>query len=98
MNESTVSPHPTPDAPPLHWFAVRVAYCREMVLKDILDREHIENFIPMRYGMVMKGGKRVRKSGSRHTQPCLYPLHPQAHRCLEGSGRGESVCPFHHEP
>lgn len=69
MNESTVSPHPTPDAPPLHWFAVRVAYCREMVLKDILDREHIENFIPMRYGMVMKGGKRVRK-----TVPAIHNL------------------------
>ena len=43
------------------WFAVRVSYSRELALKAILDEENIESFIPMRYGIVMKGGKRVRK-------------------------------------
>ena len=43
------------------WFAVRVSYSRELVLKAILDREKMENFIPMRYETLLKGGKRVRK-------------------------------------
>lgn len=45
----------------LHWFAVRVTYSRELALKSILDAEHIESFIPMRYIMGVKEGKRVRK-------------------------------------
>ncbi|MCD8183378.1 MAG: UpxY family transcription antiterminator [Bacteroides sp.] len=45
----------------LSWFAIRVSYSRELTLKAILDDEKIENFIPMRYGYVIKGGKRVRK-------------------------------------
>ncbi|MEL5892869.1 UpxY family transcription antiterminator [Bacteroides sp. GD17] len=45
----------------LYWFAVRVSYSRELTLKAILDKEQIENFIPMRYSYIMKGGKRVRK-------------------------------------
>ena len=45
----------------LHWFAVRVTYSRELALKSILDSEHIESFIPMRYIMGVKEGKRVRK-------------------------------------
>lgn len=45
----------------LNWFAIRVSYSRELALKAILDDEKIENFIPMRYGYITKGGKRVRK-------------------------------------
>lgn len=44
-----------------HWYAVRVSYSRELFLKSILDGEKIENFIPMRYGYIVKNGKRVRK-------------------------------------
>ena len=40
---------------------MRVSYSRELTLKAILDKEKIENFIPMRYGYIMKNGKRVRK-------------------------------------
>ena len=29
------------------WFAMRVTYSREMKFKEYLDRENIENFIPM---------------------------------------------------
>ena len=61
MNESTDSQLSTPNSQLLHWFAVRVSYSRELALKAILDEENIESFIPMRYGIVMKGGKRVRK-------------------------------------
>ena len=31
----------------LHWYAVRVTYSRELSLKDYLDKENIENFIPI---------------------------------------------------
>lgn len=36
------------------WYAVRVSYSRELTLKAILDKEKIENFIPMRYGYIIK--------------------------------------------
>lgn len=42
------------------WFAVRVSYCRELLLKNILDQEGIENFIPMRHEYVVKDGRRRR--------------------------------------
>ena len=61
MTESTDSQLSTSNSQTLHWFAVRVSYSRELTLKSILDKEGIENFIPMCYGMVMKGGKRVRR-------------------------------------
>ena len=44
-----------------NWFAVRVTYGRELVLKAMLDEEKIESFIPMRYEYVSRNGKRVRK-------------------------------------
>lgn len=44
-----------------HWYAVRVSYSRELFLKAILDKEKIENFIPMRYGYIVKNGKRMRR-------------------------------------
>lgn len=45
----------------LHWYAVRVTYSRELSLKDYLDKENIENFIPMRYEYVIRNERRVRK-------------------------------------
>ena len=56
MTESTHSQLSTFNSQNLHWFAVRVSYSRELTLKSILDKENIESFIPMCYGMVMKGG------------------------------------------
>lgn len=61
MTESTHSQLSTFNSQNLHWFAVRVSYSRELTLKSILDKENIESFIPMCYGMVLKGGKRVRR-------------------------------------
>lgn len=49
---------PTTD---IYWYALRVTYSRELALKDYLDKEGIENFIPMRYEYVIKGERRVRK-------------------------------------
>lgn len=45
----------------LNWYAIRVSYSRELALKAILDKENFENFIPMRYVIIVKGGKRMRK-------------------------------------
>lgn len=45
----------------LSWYAVRVTYSRELVLKQYLDDENIENFIPMHYEYIMKKERRVRK-------------------------------------
>lgn len=44
-----------------HWFALRVTYSRELALKALLDKEGIENFIPMRYEYMEKNGRRIRK-------------------------------------
>lgn len=47
---------PTP-----RWFAIRVTYSRELLLKAYLDEAGIENFIPMHYKYVEKNDRRVRK-------------------------------------
>lgn len=44
-----------------NWFAIRITYGRELLLKDMLDVEKIENFIPMRYDYILKNGRRLRK-------------------------------------
>lgn len=49
---------PTTD---INWYALRVTYSRELTLKEYLDGEHIENFIPMHYEYAVKGERRVRK-------------------------------------
>lgn len=36
----------------VHWFPMRVTYGREMVIKEFLDKEEIENFLPMHYAIV----------------------------------------------
>ncbi|MDR1056202.1 MAG: UpxY family transcription antiterminator [Prevotellaceae bacterium] len=45
----------------IFWYAVRVTYCREMIFKKHLDALNIENFIPMQYTLVEKGGKKRKK-------------------------------------
>lgn len=44
-----------------HWFAIRITYGRELLLKELLDGAGIENFIPMRYDYVQKSGRKLRK-------------------------------------
>lgn len=44
-----------------YWYALRVTYSREIALKTLLDKNNIENFIPMHYKVVTKNGRRVRK-------------------------------------
>lgn len=45
----------------LHWYALRITYSRELVLKEYLDAEGIENFIPMHYIYIVKGERKIRK-------------------------------------
>lgn len=45
----------------IYWYALRVTYSRELIFKEYLDSENIENFIPMHYEYVTKGERRVRK-------------------------------------
>ena len=43
-----------------HWYALRITYSRELVLKEFLDKNNIENFIPMRYEYVTRKEQRIR--------------------------------------
>ena len=43
------------------WYPLRVTYSRELQLKEVLDAEHIENFIPMHYEYVKQGERKIRK-------------------------------------
>ena len=45
----------------IHWYPLRVTYSRELLLKEILDAEKIENFIPMHYEYIRKADRKVRK-------------------------------------
>lgn len=42
----------------VEWYAIRVTYCREMKLKDILNSRNIENYIPVQYKEVILNGKK----------------------------------------
>ena len=48
------------------WYPLRVTYSRELQLKEVLDAECIENFIPMHYEYVKQGERKIRK---------LVPVH-----------------------
>lgn len=43
------------------WYAIRVTYSRELKLKEYLDSQQIENFVPMHYDVVEKENKLKRK-------------------------------------
>lgn len=36
----------------VHWFPMRVTYGRELIIKEFLDKDNIENFLPMHYAIV----------------------------------------------
>lgn len=44
-----------------NWYAIRVTYNREMKVKRELDARHIENFLPMKYRIVMRGKRRIKE-------------------------------------
>ena len=44
------------------WYAIRITYSREMLFKEYLDANHIENFVPMHYETVrMRNGNEIRQ-------------------------------------
>ncbi|MBP5687580.1 MAG: UpxY family transcription antiterminator [Muribaculaceae bacterium] len=43
------------------WYAIRVTFNREMKVKDDLDLRGIESFVPMKYVMGTRRGRRVKK-------------------------------------
>ena len=45
----------------LSWYPMRVTYSRELSIKQYLDDLNIENFIPMRYGMVPNDNGKMRR-------------------------------------
>ena len=36
----------------IHWFPMRVTYGRELIIKGFLDKENMENFLPLQYAIV----------------------------------------------
>lgn len=46
--------------PVTKWYAIRVTYSRERKLKEYLDEQCIENFLPMQYVLVKKNRRMVR--------------------------------------
>lgn len=42
-----------------HWYAMRVTFKRELNVKQMLDMEHIENFVPMRKEIRLLHGRRT---------------------------------------
>jgi transcription antitermination factor NusG len=45
----------------MDWFVMRVTYSREVMFKEYLDAQKIENFLPMQYEYVEIDGKMHRK-------------------------------------
>lgn len=45
----------------MQWFAMRANYCRGMQIKSLLDKQGINNFIPMRYEIREKNGCKKRE-------------------------------------
>lgn len=45
----------------MQWFAMRATYRRGMQTKEVLDKKGIHNFIPMRYEVHIKNGRKKRE-------------------------------------
>ena len=45
----------------MQWFAMRSSYRRWMQIKALLDKEGINNFIPMRYEVRIRNGRKRRE-------------------------------------
>ena len=45
----------------IQWYALRITYSRELAFQTYLEKEKIENFIPMHYQYVVRNGQRIRK-------------------------------------
>ena len=45
----------------IQWFAMRATYRRGMQIKELLDKQGINNFVPMRYEIRQKNGRKRRE-------------------------------------
>lgn len=45
----------------IKWYALRVTYNREMKVKQALDSLKIENFLPLKYRIFMRGERRIKQ-------------------------------------
>ena len=55
------SSEPMSSSEQMQWFAMRATYCRGMQIKSLLDKQGINNFIPMRYEIREKNGRKKRE-------------------------------------
>lgn len=56
----------------IRWYPLRVTYSRELLLKEVLDAEKIESYIPMHYEYVRAGGNKPGKT--RKLVPVVHNL------------------------
>ncbi len=59
--EPTATAAIAPEGEAKVWYAIRVTFNREMKVKDDLDLRGIESFIPMKYVIGTRRGRRVKK-------------------------------------
>ena len=62
------------------WYAIRVTFNREMKVKDDLDLRGIESFIPMKYVMGTRRGRRVKKLVPTIHNLIFFRIEPSAMR------------------
>ena len=48
------------------WFAMRAPFCKELEAKRLLDKQAIENFVPMCYKVFEKNNKKRKKSSGEN--------------------------------
>ena len=61
INDINITDAPLKEPEQKVWYAIRVTFNREMKVKDDLDLRGIESFIPMKYVMGTRRGRRVKK-------------------------------------
>ena len=74
------------------WYVVRVPYARELKLKDYLDQEQIECFVPMRYKEVEKAGRKKRVLASAVSSMAF--IHSSKEEILKHQPFTAAISPF----
>ncbi len=69
------------------WYAIRVTYNREMKVKDDLDARGIECFIPMKYALVVRRGRRVKRLVPTIHNLIFFHIEPSAMKAYKASTR-----------
>ncbi len=69
------------------WYAIRVTYNREMKVKDDLDARGIECFIPMKYALVVRRGRRVKRLVPTIHNLIFFHIEPSTMKAYKASTR-----------